>query len=40
MQKMLAEVRAQRDEDLSHKKKKEIELLRTGRLTSFGFAGA
>ena len=40
MQRMLAEVRAKRDQDLSHKKKIEIELLRTGRLTQIGFAGA
>lgn len=39
MQKMLAEVRARRDADLSFKKLKEIELLRSGRLTSAGFAG-
>ena len=40
MQRMLTEVRAKRDQDLSHKKKIEIELLRTGRLTQIGFAGA
>ena len=33
MQKILADVRKKRDEDLSHKKLKEIELLRAGRLT-------
>lgn len=33
MTKMLNEVRTKRDQDLSHKKKIEIELLRTGRLT-------
>lgn len=33
MKEMLNEVRIKRDQDLSHKKKIEIELLRTGRLT-------
>jgi len=40
MEKVLMEVRAQRDTTLSHKKLKEIELLQQGKLTSVGFAGS
>ena len=44
MEKILIDVRAQRDKDLSHKKLKEIQLLKTGRLNhtanDFGFGGA
>lgn len=40
MEKILKEVRIKRDEDLSTKKFKEIQLLKEGKLNTFGFAGA
>ena len=40
MTRMLTAVRKKRDDDLSHKKKIEIDLLKSGRLTQVGFAGA
>ena len=36
----IAEVRKIRDEELSTKKAKEIELLKAGKLNTMGFAGA
>ena len=40
MEGILREVRKKRDEDLSTKKFKEIQLLKEGKLSTFGFAGA
>lgn len=40
MERVLMEVREQRDKDLSHKKRKEIELVQDGTLSGFGFAGS
>ena len=39
MERVLYEVREERDKMLSLKKLKEIELLQTGKLASFGFTG-
>ena len=40
MEQVMKEVREQRDNLLSNKKLKEIELLQTGKLNTFGFAGS
>lgn len=40
MERMLKEVREQRNKDLSHKKLAEIKLLQSGKLSTFGFAGS
>ena len=40
METILDEVRQTRDKDLSYKKKKEIELITAGKMTSYGFQGA
>ena len=37
---ILEEVRRERDKDLSFKKKKELQLLKAGRLNNKGFAGS
>ena len=37
---VLEEVRRERDKDLSFKKKKELQLLKAGRLNNKGFAGS
>ena len=40
MERKLMEVREKRDIGFSSKKKKEIELINAGKMTSYGFTGA